>query len=126
MCTKQCSTCLHWQGNKLGEWGDCYRVIGYIHPPLLTVTRDVEEGKTKLEIPFDSHDVKYWKFAQGFTQLYTEALIKAVDMPQVRVVNSREKDLQFDQFNGERIGDTTIHYIQTQEDYVCDGWEGVK
>lgn len=125
---EQCKTCRKWQGNALREWGDCYTVIGYFHPPLLTVAMNTEGGKTTLSTPFDPHDAKYWKFVSGFATEYSAAIRSIIENggSMVKIKFNRERDLVFDQFNGERVGNVTLPYIQTHQDYNCPEWEGEK
>jgi hypothetical protein len=121
----KCSGCLHWQGNKYSEWGDCYRVISKVKPDLSCcyLLNESDIAERYFEIPFDPHDYKYWSRNPYWRTLYEDAIDEVVVFdkhPGVRVVTHVKDDIVFDAQNGERVGKLRLHYFQTNKEYTCD------
>jgi hypothetical protein len=71
------------------------------------------------DVPFDPHDIKYWKFNELWMKLY-EHMTKCTLPEGVRVVQETRDDVVYDQKNGERVGRLKLHYFQTHKDYSCE------
>jgi len=114
----KCSECMFWQGNKYGDWADCYRVIGKLEPDLLCCYKTNEWGTIErfFDVPFDPHEVKYWIHDPLWHKLY---LGIKIDRLGVRVVEEIRDDIVYDQKNGERVGRLKLRYFQTHRDHVC-------
>lgn len=104
----ECRECPFWQGTKCSEWGDCYRIISVLQPALLELERyeipdDEDSCKIKFNVPFDPHDIQYWRHLMEFQQLYYEAVFK----------------LPISGIHTEKING--LYYIQTHKNYTCKG-----
>jgi hypothetical protein len=119
-----CKDCKHWCGMKTSQWGDCQYIIAELQPALLDVVRydgdnDGEiECKVQFRVPFDPHDVKYWKQIPLLHHLIKA--LKAEEHEGVRVVERREKDTAFGKEVGTKCTTTTINYIQVRKDMRCE------
>jgi hypothetical protein len=117
-----CKDCKYWQGAKRDEWGDCYRVLGEIEPKLFLCYQNITEDTRKYwNVPFDPHDVKYWIHDDRFMKYYLEAL----ESPYVRIEAKAEEDIRYNQYNGERMGNFVIYYIQTNQLFNCEQYKEI-
>jgi hypothetical protein len=109
-------------GTKHSEWGDCYRAILQVAPEFLNCFHADEYGlMTELfRVPFDPHDVKYWRNNKEFMMYYNN--LPKLRMPSgVRVETVEEDDVIYDYRDGEYIDKVKLHFIQTNKDYECRG-----
>ena len=97
----KCGECPHWnvspKRREYTEWGDCYRVIVHLNPGLKECRNDFGH---EFLVPFDPHDVKYFKNSLTFKKEYFKALR---NLPRgVRCAKAKGK-----------------FYLQTHEDTEC-------
>ena len=97
----RCGECPYWNVSpgrrEYTEWGDCYRAIVHLNPGLKNCLNDFGNN---FVVPFDPHDVKYFKNSLTFKKEYFKALR---NLPRgVRCVKVRGK-----------------FYLQTHEETEC-------
>jgi len=114
----KCSNCKFWQGRKGADWGDCYRVITKVEPKLegSVVVNDNDVVLRRFNVPFDPHDIKYWLWNSQFMELYRNMEVSQLG---IRIEDTIEDDILYDQSNGERVGRLKLRFIQTHKDYEC-------
>lgn len=115
-----CKNCKHWQGARGHEWGDCYRVLADINPNILDCHQTDEYGMpTKfVEVPFDPHDIKYWRFNEKFVEEYFNAW--GGELPEGVKVDARKRiEMMYDRDGGEALRKVTLHYFMTNKNFNC-------
>ena len=114
----QCINCRFWQGRKGADFGDCYRVIAKVEPKLegSVVVNDNDVVLRRFNVPFDAHDIKYWMWNSEFMELYRNMKVSQLG---IRIEDTIEDDILYDQSNGERVGRLKLRFIQTHKDYEC-------
>ena len=123
-----CLNCKHWQcANGLRDrthWSDCYHIIATIQPKLLLCYNEIDEDtKEYFKVPFDPHDVKYWWYNNRFMNWYNNLPLYIKWIPEIKHVKVKEEDFKYDQHGAERLAVVTLHYFQTNRDYICSQWE---
>lgn len=79
------------------NWGDCYRVIATLKPELKECVNDYGFN---FSVPFDPHNVDYYKYDSRFRKLYSSA---RSNLPKgVRVCKIKGK-----------------YFFQTEENFIC-------
>ena len=100
-----CRACPHWQLSRkqreYARWGDCYRVLTKLNPALEQCENDMGHP---LRVPFDPHDVQYYKLCHNFKGEYLKAMRHLPPGVRVRKVGSK-------------------YYLQTHEQFSCGGGE---
>ena len=113
----KCLTCKYWQGRGRDEFGDCYRILSILEPKLLLRYKEINEDTREYwSVPFDPHDVKYWLQDGRFMADYENAL----ESPLIKIEAKVEEDIRYNQYNGERMGNFVIYYIQTNKLFNCE------
>ena len=134
-----CKDCSKWQGNKYSKWGDCNHVIGVLCPGLLDQYTTNEYGTMDkvFTLPFDPHDIKYWKWHGEWKNLYYDLVLNTMTIEgnpgyywfdwyndQVRIVENTREDVIYDYNRGERIDMVKYYYLQTRKEYTCEYSDG--
>jgi hypothetical protein len=106
----RCDECRFWQGHRLSQEGDCYRVVAKLEPNLLGCYRKQDEEDESspeiyFRIPFDLHDIKeYWTHHPFIRKLHRVAERKTKTMDGIRV---------------ERV--EGVPYFVTRKEFDCEG-----
>jgi hypothetical protein len=118
----KCKNCIHWQGVRGNEWGDCNRVVSHLNPGLFQCHAVNSEGTILEEwsVPFDPHEIKYWDNKDpNFLPRYAEAILNSITHDDIQVETEERRDVVYDKNGGERIDTIKYHYFTTHKEHEC-------
>lgn len=112
-----CKDCKYWHGCGNDLSGDCYRIIAYLNPRLIDCKND---HGAYFSIPFDPHDVKYFRYDMDFQREYKKVCTMDYTMWDGFTIEKKKiEDVVYNDDGSERLGVLNLYYFKTNRLHSC-------